>query len=66
MFEIIPKLFYSQYEFAFGHAFETLNIFILHGSQIIIAAPQALKAIIDMAVCCMNTIQVKDMYRNEG
>ena len=66
MFEIIPKLFYSKYEYSFGHAFQTLNVFILSGSQIIIGSPQALKAIIDMAVCCMNTVKTEKSIKNEG
>lgn len=44
----------------FGHAFETLHIFILYGSEILASAPQAIKAIVDMAITCMNTTKVKD------
>jgi len=46
MFEIIPRLFYTQYERRFGHAFETLHIFIFYGSGILASAPQAISTII--------------------
>lgn len=64
MFEIIPKLFYTQYEHRFGHAFETLHMFIYYGNVILASAPQAIKSIIDMAVCNMNTIEIKNSHRN--
>ena len=56
MFEIIPKLFYTQYKRYFGHSFQTLQTFMLYGSSILASAPQAIDTIIDMAVCSMNTV----------
>lgn len=46
MFDIIPKLYYSSYNKQFGHAFETLQIFIYYGGQILAGNPQAIKGII--------------------
>lgn len=59
MFEIIPKLFYTQYKRLFGHSFETLHIFILYGSNILASAPQAMNVIIDMCICSMETISLQ-------
>ena len=56
MFEIIPKLFYTQYKRFFGHSFQTLQTFMLYGYNILANAPQAIDTIIDMAVCSMNTV----------
>jgi hypothetical protein len=66
MLEIIPNLFYSQYKHRFGHAFETLHVFILYGSNILAVAHEAIKAIIDMAICSMNTIIIDEEPRNEA
>ena len=55
MFDIIPKLFYSTYDKQFGHAFETLQIFIFYGGQILTSNLQAMKSIIEMTGASMNT-----------
>ena len=55
MFDIIPKLFYSTYHKNFGHSFETLQIFIYYGGEILKSNPAAVKAMIEMGITSMNT-----------
>lgn len=46
MFDIIPKLFYSAYEKKFGQTFETLQIFMFYGKDILFTNIAAIKTII--------------------
>ena len=66
MFEIIPKLFYNQYDHMFAHSFETLQIFMFYGSNILGGAPQAMKMIIEMGINGMDTIKTKKRTKNEA
>ena len=66
MFEMIPKLFYGQYDKMFVHSFETLQIFMFYGSKILSSAPQAMQMIIDMGITSMETLEGKNRKRNEG
>lgn len=66
MFDIIPRLFYNQFDHMFIFSFETLQIFMFYGSNILSAAPQAMQTIIDMGVASMNTIQGKTRRHNEA
>ena len=56
MFDIIPKLFYNIYNQLFLTSFETLQVFILYGSNVLEAAPQAMEIIIDMCICSLEAI----------
>ena len=56
MFDIIPKLFYNAYNRLFLESFETLQVFILYGSDLLAGAHQAMNIIIDMCIVSMETI----------
>ena len=53
MFEIIPKVFYTQYHCTFGQAFTTIHSFIHYGAILLASAPQATQAIIEMSIASM-------------
>lgn len=53
MFEIIPKVFYTQYHCTFGQAFTTIHSFIHYGATLLASAPQATQAIIEMSIASM-------------
>lgn len=66
MFDIIPKIFYGQYECRFGHAFHTIQLFILHGHQLLIDSPTALKSILEMSMASLSTIKYKNRILSES
>jgi hypothetical protein len=66
MFDIIPKLFYSTYHRQFGHSFETLQIFINYGGDILNNSPQAIRTIIEMAIGSFTAEEEKGRRRTEA
>jgi hypothetical protein len=55
MFEIIPRIFYNQYQCRFGHAFHTMQIFIYYGKETLAQSFPAIEAIINMCTTSMTT-----------
>ena len=66
MFEIIPKIFYGQYECRFGHAFHTIQLFIEHGHQLLIDSPTALKSILEMSITSLSSLEYKKRILSES
>lgn len=66
MFDIIPKLFYSSYNRQFGHSFETLQIFINYGGEILKNSPQAIRTIIEMSIASLTAVEEKGRRRTEA
>ena len=64
MFEYIPKIFYNKYEYTFGHAFNTLHIFMFYGKDILSSAPIAMKEILKMCKASMFATKIKDKEHN--
>jgi hypothetical protein len=59
MFEIVPKIFYGQYECKFGQAFHTIQLFIYYGSQILKSSPRAIQVIVDMTLTSITQTEYK-------
>lgn len=57
MFEIIPKIFYGQYNCRFGQAFHTIQLFTYYGSEILKSSFNAIEAIVKM---CITSITQKE------
>jgi hypothetical protein len=53
MYHIIPLVFYKQYHGRFGHSFETLQLFIFYGKDILLAKRNILQEIIEMCLFSM-------------
>lgn len=59
MFEIIPKIFYGQYNCRFGQAFHTIQLFIFYGSDVLKNAFPAIEAIVKMCVTSITQTEYK-------
>lgn len=59
MFEIIPKIFYGQYNCRFGQAFHTIQLFIYYGSDILKSSYKAIEAIVNMSITSITQSEYK-------